>query len=335
MNFLDKFASNDNATAVLKDSELVLDSVITLVEHQIEGQEQLNVIHLATAQNRKRRNISECDDSEENDVSPKRACNLLSTSPVKEFAEARKNVKCWSCKINIAKYKCPRCSIRTCSVACVKHHKKLIDCNGIRYRTGFVSKADFNENNLLGDYRFLEEINQKLRPSAQDENVIGSMYKFSNGKKMQIKQARSMGIELQMMPNNMSRKKMNTTFFNKGKNQFLWHVEWIFSSQDKIVHHDRRVMDSTPLKEAVKKFISVKEGSRFDCRLSAFMDISQDVKFFLKKQPCPANKILYYQLDGEKGLRYNLKGKTIIEFPTVYVAVPNTFCHYPLFISVV
>jgi len=216
----------------------------------------------------------------------------------------------------------------------VKHHKQLIDCNGIRYRTGFVSKDDFNENHLLGDYRFLEEINHKLRPSAQDENAISLIYNCSKGKKMQVSKARSMGIDLQLMPNHMSRKKKNTTFYVKSKNHFLWHVEWIFVTDGQVVtHHDKRVLDSTPLKAAVKKYISVKDGNQFDCRLSTYTD-NPDVKLFLKKHPSPANKMLYYELDGDKGLNYNLKGKTIIEFPTVHVVLPSAFSRYPLFISV-
>uniref|UniRef100_F6RIF9 Box C/D snoRNA protein 1 n=1 Tax=Ciona intestinalis TaxID=7719 RepID=F6RIF9_CIOIN len=79
-------------------------------------------------------------------------------------------LKCWSCKDKVAKYKCPKCSIRTCSVECVKHHKKLNECDGIRCKTEYVAKENFTETNLLSDYKFLEEVNRCA--CTNDRNVL-------------------------------------------------------------------------------------------------------------------------------------------------------------------
>jgi len=38
---------------------------------------------------------------------------------------------CHSCSSE-AKYRCPACSILSCSVACVKSHKEINNCNGIK-----------------------------------------------------------------------------------------------------------------------------------------------------------------------------------------------------------
>jgi hypothetical protein len=78
-------------------------------------------------------------------------------------------------------YKCPRCSVFTCSLACCKQHKSKVQggclhlaillapyrlllsqtqCSGIRDRSQFVSYRNLNETNLRSDYHFLEDVLQ-------------------------------------------------------------------------------------------------------------------------------------------------------------------------------
>lgn len=68
-----------------------------------------------------------------------------------------KTAKCEMCNQNEYKYKCPRCLIKTCSLACCRQHKQEQNCNGERDKTKFVDKEEFDERLLLSDYRFLEE----------------------------------------------------------------------------------------------------------------------------------------------------------------------------------
>ena len=45
----------------------------------------------------------------------------------------------------MAKYKCPRCLVRTCSLACSKAHKLRTQCTGKRDVTKYVPKDEFDE----------------------------------------------------------------------------------------------------------------------------------------------------------------------------------------------
>ncbi|CAG0922626.1 unnamed protein product, partial [Notodromas monacha] len=65
--------------------------------------------------------------------------------------------QCDICEEHSAKYKCPRCDKRTCSLSCVKKHKVRYDCCGQRDRAKFVPVKKFSNLDLLNDYRFLEE----------------------------------------------------------------------------------------------------------------------------------------------------------------------------------
>lgn len=57
--------------------------------------------------------------------------------------------RCAVCKKGEAKYRCPRCLIRSCSLPCVKRHKEDVNCNGVREKTNFVKISGFEDLNLL------------------------------------------------------------------------------------------------------------------------------------------------------------------------------------------
>jgi len=48
----------------------------------------------------------------------------------------------------MAKYCCPRCEVKTCSLSCVNIHKKELECDGKKYKTGFIKLEKFNDNNM-------------------------------------------------------------------------------------------------------------------------------------------------------------------------------------------
>eukprot|EP00605_Chrysophyceae_sp_TOSAG23-4_P002923 GSChrysophyteH1.ASY1.ANO1.3218.1 assembled CDS len=67
---------------------------------------------------------------------------------------------CEVCKQNISLYKCPACSVFSCSLACCKEHKVVQNCSGRRDKTAFVPIAQFREKHLRSDFHFLEDILQ-------------------------------------------------------------------------------------------------------------------------------------------------------------------------------
>ncbi|XP_065907857.1 box C/D snoRNA protein 1-like [Dysidea avara] len=73
------------------------------------------------------------------------------------------------CHSSEAKYRCPGCDVRTCSVGCVKAHKVERECDGKRCKTAFVSQTEFSDNHLLSDYRFLEEVGSYIDSTHRDK----------------------------------------------------------------------------------------------------------------------------------------------------------------------
>lgn len=56
---------------------------------------------------------------------------------------------CDECRSNPWKYRCPGCSIKSCSLPCVKSHKARTNCTGKRNRTDFVPLSQFDDNVLI------------------------------------------------------------------------------------------------------------------------------------------------------------------------------------------
>jgi hypothetical protein len=58
-------------------------------------------------------------------------------------------VTCQVCSAGTAKYTCPGCGVRSCSLGCVQQHKAANGCSGKRDRLGYVPLADYSEKQLL------------------------------------------------------------------------------------------------------------------------------------------------------------------------------------------
>nr|XP_025727897.1 box C/D snoRNA protein 1 isoform X2 [Callorhinus ursinus] len=203
--------------------------------------------------------------------------------------------RCETCGTEEAKYKCPRCMRYSCSLPCVKKHKAELTCNGVRDKTAYVSIQQFTEMNLLSDYRFLEDVARTADHISRDaflKRPISNkhMYFMKN-------RARRQGINLKLLPNGFTKRKENSTFFDKKKQQFCWHVKLQF-----------------PQSQAVY----------IEKRLKAYIRSQTGVQILMKVEYMQQNLVRYYELDPYKSLRDNLRNKVIIEYPTLHVVLKES-----------
>lgn len=56
---------------------------------------------------------------------------------------------CEVCNANNAKYTCPRCEVKTCSIDCVRIHKAELACSGTRDKTVYKPLSKFSNLDLL------------------------------------------------------------------------------------------------------------------------------------------------------------------------------------------
>uniref|UniRef100_A0A8D0DVI0 Box C/D snoRNA protein 1 n=1 Tax=Salvator merianae TaxID=96440 RepID=A0A8D0DVI0_SALMN len=203
---------------------------------------------------------------------------------------------CEVCDTEEAKYRCPGCLKYSCSLPCVKKHKTASNCNGVREKTAYVSVTEFSDLNLLSDYRFLEELGRLADCAARDDILHRpSSNKFINLLK---NRARRCNICLKTSP----------VGFTK-RDQIFFILHW--------------VPDDKLLSDILKLYLDPQEADPVILqRLKIYtMAPQSDIQILMKVENRPHNSIRYEELDTKKSLLDNLKGKVVLEYPTLHVVL--------------
>ncbi|KAM4722971.1 box C/D snoRNA protein 1 [Rhinophrynus dorsalis] len=253
-------------------------------------------------------------------VHEKLGCGGNSESPVTVCPKRKMSLfSCETCGGEEAKYKCPRCMKYSCSLPCVKKHKTDISCNGVRDKVAFVSLSKFNEINLLSDYRFLEDAGRLVDCAGRDRLVpYQTSSKYLNYLK---NRARKYSIDLKLLPIGFTKRRANSTFFQKKEQRFYWHLKLIFP-QSHAEYTEKRVPDNKMLFNILETYIDPEKSDPvIRQRLKVYVMSQSGVKVFMKMEQGKSNPARYYELDSSKSLLKNLEYKTVIEYPTLYVVL--------------
>ena len=176
-----------------------------------------------------------------------------------------------------------------------------------------------------------------------------------------VRQAESKGIALLRMPCGMQRRHSNTTRFQKKTGVISWKIELCFhmpksilddercggsssyrsASQDgsaalpKFLRVESELSELSTLSEELGKHLDVHpHNTATRSRLRSFANAPRDsLVLLMKRLPCSSAAPKYFKLDPNAPLSESLKGKTIIEFPTIDVVVDEDKGCYPLFIG--
>ncbi|XP_057446408.1 putative box C/D snoRNA protein SPCC613.07 [Lotus japonicus] len=228
---------------------------------------------------------------------------------------------CEECKSNASKYKCPGCSVRSCSLPCVKAHKVRTGCTGKRNRTQFVPLSQFDDSVLLSDYNLLEEV-KRVAESAQRMRTKLRLYpyfKLPYPLKSLGSAAASRRTKLLFLPSRMSKREMNQTRYDQRKKAISWTIEWRFHSTD-IVLHDHGVDENSSLCSILEKHL--KPGP-WNHQLREFcVDQIDCLKLFICKYP-KGPRSPFKELDMKAPIRQQLANIVILEFPVVFVFFPS------------
>lgn len=169
---------------------------------------------------------------------------------------------CAICHTSVPQYKCPRCNIRTCSLACVKKHKSWSQCSGERDQTAYVPKSRLTTAaGVDHDYNFLHSIERaseraervlvedkgivqkdELRPLTVEEVrwqvgrdgrkrkvLVTRLMRRSKERavdKLLANKLRNLGTEVVSLPQGMTRQRENHTTVNRKSGRINWQAEW-------------------------------------------------------------------------------------------------------------
>lgn len=243
-------------------------------------------------------------------------------------------VLCEVCGSNAFKYKCPACNTRSCSLECVKKHKVTNNCTGVVDLTAYLRKNEISEIEVNRDYNFLLNVNRRLDLAKSDarrskpmslnyvqqrnnRRVFTNAFEDDN---VSVKR----GVNVKHLPKGMSRSNQNKTGFDKKKNCFNWTIEWLLVDND--ISKVLRSFTSYKCNEASKliECFPNKNFTKFIQALNNEESSEESMKFYfyLKNYTKKRNEQLI-SLDETHLIADILRGKTVLEFPSIYVSTQS------------
>ncbi|XP_020693425.1 uncharacterized protein LOC110107492 isoform X2 [Dendrobium catenatum] len=229
--------------------------------------------------------------------------------------------RCDECGSNPWKYRCPGCSIRSCSLPCVNSHKKRTSCTGKRRLTEHVPLSQFDDNLLLADYRFLEETKRVAESARRMISGFRCYFGFKLPTKLFMLRnaARRRQIQLLFFPAGMSKRETNQSRYDQRKNTIFWTLELRFHDTGVVlVHHS--VDEHANLLSIFVKHLT---PGPWNHKLRSFCEAQlDDLKLFLQINP-KNSKSTFRKLDIEAPIGSQLAKIVVLEHPIIFVYLPS------------
>ncbi|KAH8383869.1 hypothetical protein KR009_010932 [Drosophila setifemur] len=246
---------------------------------------------------------------------------------------------CEVCADKEARYACPKCEVKTCSLPCVQIHKKELQCDGQRDRTKFVPLSEMTAREFMSDYCFLEEATRFTENRKRDP---GKRFTHENRRLPKFRMrtaAQKRNIRLQLLLPHFSRHRENTTFLDWKQLRLHWRVEWLFvntpgekakeeeQEQEPVARStvslvDARCDEQTSLADLIRKYVDLEQETARDRRKLLVHHQTAGIgqlSFWLRAEGVRRSSRSCYSLQAAKSLGENLAGKTIVEFPSIFV----------------
>lgn len=247
---------------------------------------------------------------------------------------------------NEAKYTCPACKAKTCSLECVKRHKLRLECSGQVDPAKFVPNKELSSSHALvnRDYNYLLKFERKILLKKEDvklsaKNIFKRKAGGPNSNKRQRPNPESADARIAQVnrvfpnipqvstvrentlvihvPAGMSRANQNKSGFDRKAGSFIWTVEWVpVDAEGHTLKNfiSYRLKENTVLRDAVPLNVlqsaipnqAIEKGS---------------LHFYLANCISTSTKEhSIIALDAQATLSTALAGKVVLEYPKIFVA---------------
>lgn len=252
-------------------------------------------------------------------------------------------ILCEMCKSNEFKYKCPRCFIKTCSLNCVKQHKKDKNCSGQKDKFTYETNINnFTEKELVRDIKFINEaIRETNCASKKVFNMTDNEEKREKEKKNKYNRKcakKFRNISLHCSPMIMKRFSENKSYIDYKNKKFFWTVKFIFNLPDEKKHEYifKENFDDSQynLNDIIEYLFKNKQEADIstlmflntikeeDLKNSQFLfklNLKEMDKNHIKGKLVKLNKMHYEECDKLMLLKDILFGKDVLEYPEFYI----------------
>lgn len=236
---------------------------------------------------------------------------------------------CEVCGSVKAKYTCPKCEVKSCSLTCVNRHKEELFCDGIRNTAKFVHRNQFTDLDLLSDYHLLQKGFSKRdgMKKLPNSSLTLELQKLKRAAQQRF-------VRLEFLPNNFSRHQDNTTYLNWETNELYWRIEWIFHQAENLKFITAKVLDTTRVSNLIEEILNSSELTQDNNHIQSIELFHDKIKYYraiglsgikvlLKAENVERAFSKYYELDVRSSIRENLSRKTIIEYPTICLVLKD------------
>ncbi|GJQ14440.1 hypothetical protein GpartN1_g6231.t1 [Galdieria partita] len=232
---------------------------------------------------------------------------------------------------NLAKYKCPSCGTRTCSLICVKTHKEQTGCDGKRQKIQFVPMTQYTEETFLNDYTFLEQVHRASSAATvqlqrwKDEQK--SWFHVQKKNKVLERKAKQSNISVCFLPRVFTKAKLNQSVYSFKNGCIFWSLRLIFPHL-KLAWQVTRVDENEPLKEVLQNIFQPKPSLSRNRKLSQLLrtysqyKVEQMQVYLVSEKRRDLDHKTFERCDMTFSLKQILQGKIVVEFPTVAVLLP-------------
>ncbi|XP_062559798.1 box C/D snoRNA protein 1 [Armigeres subalbatus] len=236
---------------------------------------------------------------------------------------------CEVCNAIQAKYTCPKCEIKSCCLKCVNLHKKELNCDGIRDRTKYIPMKKITKMDMMSDYYFLEECTRFVDDRKRDKLKRYTQYNKSLPPSLFRLRcaARDRGITLKFLLQNFTKHQRNTSQLNFKTMIIHWRVEWCFPNAEGSLFVDERCDENESVYDLLRKYLDggTDEEVIGKNKLEYYQSRGMNrLRVLLKAEGVKRSKNRFFELKPKKSLKENLKGKTIVEYPVIYVIFKET-----------
>lgn len=235
---------------------------------------------------------------------------------------------CEVCNFNVAKYTCPKCEVKTCQLECLRLHKTELNCDGVRDKTKYIPMRQITEADLMNDYIFLESCTNYTFARRSDKiKRYTSWNRSLPVPLMKLKKAAANSerqIKLNFLLPNFDKHKSNKTHYDWASKVIYWCIEWRFINADNRIIIDERCCESKLMTELIGKYVDCNSSiSSLSCYRTKGLS---NIALLLKAEAIRKSQNRFFVMDLNKSLQENLQGRSIVEYPVIYV-IFNTDIH--------
>lgn len=176
---------------------------------------------------------------------------------------------------------------------------------------------------FMNDYYFLEEATRftkeiKCNPTVRSNNRLNLRFIKLR------KEAQSRNVKLYFLNNGLSKRKRNQSVYKGQEQAIYWFIEFIFPNASNYVIL-RKFSENTKVHEIIETILDYDGDEQRSKQLEFYKaEGANKLRVFLKAEGLKNSQNRYHEMNPRKSLRSNLRGKVIIEYPTLFVVINHS-----------